>query len=147
MPISDSAAVKFGLLAMYAEDMYDPGKVLPKDEPRIKQAGWEVVAYLTAVDARPPLLAGLKKLFGLPAKIRFGDVVFYGFLAQSIPYRQDPNITVEEGFWTIYNSMMLVDMGGRPINHSAADGIADKVGKGNVTIAGHSLGKRSNSNG
>jgi hypothetical protein len=77
MPISDSAAVKFGLLAMYAEDMYDPGKVLPKDEPRIKQAGWEVVAYLRAVDARPPLLAGLKKLFGLPAKIRFGDVVFF----------------------------------------------------------------------
>ncbi len=168
MPISDSAAVKFGLLTMYAEDMYDHGKILPKDEPRIKQAGWQVVAYLAAVDARPPVLATLKKLLGLKAKIRFGDTVFYGFLAQSttdpklfavvvrgtsgiaewiidadfveIPYRQDTSIRVEEGFWTVYNSMMLVDTGGQLINKRAADGIADKVGKGRVTIAGHSLG-------
>jgi len=46
MPISNLDAVKFGLLVMYAEDMYVEGQTRPRDEPRIKQAGWEVVTYL-----------------------------------------------------------------------------------------------------
>jgi hypothetical protein len=29
-------------------NMYDTGKIRPKDEQLIKQAGWEVIAYLTA---------------------------------------------------------------------------------------------------
>ena len=82
MPISDAEAVKFGLLVIYAEDMYVPGKTKPNPEPRIAQAGWEAIAYLTAKDALMPkrksLLAGQKKLMGV------GDVVFYGFLARNV---------------------------------------------------------------
>jgi hypothetical protein len=51
MPISDAEAVKFGLLVIYAEDMYVPGETKPNREPRIAQAGWEAIAYLTANDA------------------------------------------------------------------------------------------------
>jgi hypothetical protein len=43
-------------------NVYDTGKIRPKDEQLIKQAGWEVIAYLTAPrgikrkDVMPPVL-------------------------------------------------------------------------------------------
>jgi triacylglycerol lipase len=167
MPISDAEAVKFGLLVMYAEDMYDLGKTKPNSEPRIAQAGWETIAYLTAKDALMPkrqsLPAGQKKLMG------FGDVVFYGFLARNVtdpslyavairgtdgfaewvidadflpvPNPREPGTTVEQGFWGIYESMNLVGLDGETvIDRVAADGIANIVGNGDVTVASHSLG-------
>src|SRR5262245_51974762 len=82
MPISDSTAVKFGLLVMYAEDMYTDGIKIPPIDPRIKEAGWEAIAYLTAQDAilhkQSSLLPGQKQL------IELGIIVFYGFLARDI---------------------------------------------------------------
>jgi triacylglycerol lipase len=166
LPISDAEAVKFGLLVMYAEDMYVQGDTKPNSEPRIAQAGWETIAYLTAKDAILPkrqfLLAGQKKL------IAVGDVVFYGFLARNVadpslyavtirgtegfaewiidadflpvPNPREPGTKVEQGFWRIYESMNLVDLDGKVINNVAAEGIASIVGDGHVTIAGHSLG-------
>jgi triacylglycerol lipase len=166
MPISDAEAVKFGLLVIYAEDMYVPGKTKPNPEPRIAQAGWEAIAYLTAKDALMPkrksLLAGQKKLMGV------GDVVFYGFLARNVtdpslfvvairgtegfaewiidadftlvPNPREPGTKVEQGFWGVYESMNLVDLEGNVINNVAADGIANVAGDGHVTAAGHSLG-------
>ncbi|MGH8598731.1 MAG: hypothetical protein ACREXT_18935, partial [Gammaproteobacteria bacterium] len=82
MPISDSEAVKFGLLVMYAEDMYAQGKTEPNSEPRIAQAGWETIAYLTASDALMPTQASF--LAGQKRRIGYGDVVFYGFLARNV---------------------------------------------------------------
>lgn len=166
MPISDTEAVKFGLLVMYAEDMYAQGETKPNNEPRIAQAGWETIAYLTAKDAilpkRSSLLPGQRKL------IEFGDVVFYGFLARNladpslyavairgtsglaewiidadfipIPNPREPGTKVVRGFWGIYESMNLVDLEGNVLNNAAADGIANIVGTGQVTVAGHSLG-------
>jgi triacylglycerol lipase len=165
MPISDAEAVKFGLLVMYAEDMYVQGNTKPNSEPHIERAGWKPIAYLTAKDAilpkRASLLAGQKKLLK-PADY----VVFYGFLARKdpslyavairgtegiaewiidadfipIPNPHEPGTKVEQGFWGLYESMNLVDLEGNVINNIAADGIANIVGNGNVTVAGHSLG-------
>jgi triacylglycerol lipase len=166
MPISDAEAVKFGLLVIYAEDMYVPGETKPNREPRIAQAGWEAIAYLTANDALMPkrqsLLPGQKKRIG------FGDIVFYGFLARNVTYPslyavairgtegfaewiidadftpvpnpREPGTKVEQGFWGVYESMNLVDLEGKVINNVAADGIANVAGDGHVTAAGHSLG-------
>ncbi|HXW71685.1 MAG TPA: lipase family protein [Methylocella sp.] len=166
MPISDSDAVKFGLLVMYAEDMYTDGTKIPVIDPRIREAGWEVIGYLTARDAilpeRASLLPGQKKI------IKLGDVVFYGFLARCIadpdqytvavrgtsglaewiidaeflpiPNPREPGTKVEQGFWDIYDSMSLINLDGSVINDVAAKGIVDKVGKDRVVVAGHSLG-------
>jgi triacylglycerol lipase len=166
MPISDAEAVKFGLLVMYAEDMFVQDQTKPNSEPRIEQAGWETIAYLTARDAilpmRSSLLPGQKKL------IELGDVVFYGFLARNIAdpneyavavrgtsgiaewiidaeflpisSPREPGTKVEKGFWNIYESMNLVNLDGSVINDVAAKGIADKAGAGRVVVAGHSLG-------
>ena len=45
-------AIQFGLLAMYAEDMYAValGTLNPPADARIAAAGWNVVRYLTAQD-------------------------------------------------------------------------------------------------
>jgi len=85
-PISNPDAVKFGLLVMYAEDMYAEGQRIPRDEPRIEQAGWEVVAYLAARDSVLPRRQALAA--GVPKTMRMGDEpVFYGYLARN---RSDP---------------------------------------------------------
>ena len=47
---------------------------------------------------------------------------------------------VEQGFWSVYDSMTLVDLDGAEIGDNAADGIAKTVGEATVTICGHSLG-------
>lgn len=167
MPISDLEAVKFGLLVMYAEDMYVDGQLLPGDEPRIPQAGWEVIAYLTAQDSILPKRFELEP--GASKKLRRGNVVFYGFLARNnddpntyvaavrgtsglaewiidaefvpIGYRDQPGAKVEEGFWGIYDSMNLVGLDGHTVIGKAAEGIAATIGvAGQVTVAGHSLG-------
>ncbi len=168
MSMSDAEAVKFGLLVMYVEDMYDPGKTKPNSEARIAQAGWETIAYLTAKDALMPtrqsLLTGQRKHM-IPGDV----VVFYGFLARNVtvpslyavairgtkgiaewiidadflpvPNPREPGTKVEQGFWGIYESMNLVGLDGETvIDKVAADGIANIVGDGDVTVASHSLG-------
>ena len=56
MPLNNSEAVPFGLLAMVAEDMYDAalGTLAPPVDARIPGAGWNVVAYVTAQDVIIP---------------------------------------------------------------------------------------------
>ena len=90
MPISDKEAVQYGLLVMYAEDMYVPGRTKPAYDERIDHAGWQPVAYLTAKDAllaKESITAKLRRWLGIPVKekrvLAFGDTVFYGFLAQN----------------------------------------------------------------
>jgi triacylglycerol lipase len=165
MPIADLDAVKFGLLAMYAEDMYASGQTIPNNEPRIAQAGWEIVAWLTARDSILPTRAQLPQ--GAKKQLELGAVVFYGFLARKaddpsayvaavrgtaglvewiidaefvqIRYRDQPDAKVEQGFWGIYDSMDLVHLDGTVIG-KAAEKIAEVVGGGHVTVTGHSLG-------
>ncbi len=159
MTISDSEAVKYGLLVMYAEDMYTEGAIAPSIDRRIKQQGWEAIAYLTAKDSIFP--PGQKQLMQ-------PGFVFYGFLARNIadhskyaavirgtsgitewiidaefepiPNPHEPGTKVEKGFWDVYETMNLTKLDGSVINNVAAKGIANTIGAGQVVIAGHSLG-------
>jgi hypothetical protein len=56
MSITDGQSVSFGLLAMYAEDMYNAaiGSLNPPADPRIAVSGWTIVRYLTAQDVLIP---------------------------------------------------------------------------------------------
>jgi hypothetical protein len=156
--------VEFGLLAMYAEDMYVIGSIVPKAEPRIDAGGWNVVGLLTAQDVLIPASNAPQQLTVDPTRR-----VFFGFLAQSktdptsfaavvrgtegivewlidaefplIPHPRHANVHVEQGFWNIYQTMSLADpASGLTTFQNAAEGIAKAVGTGTVTVTGHSLG-------
>ena len=160
-----TTAVSFGLLAMYAEDMYTEGALNPTADTRIAAAGWDVVAYLTANDVLIPDPRAVNQRLSIDRSKR----VFYGFLAKS---KTDPtsfvvalrgtdglvewlidakfllvthpvyaDTQVEQGFWSVYQTMSLADPATGTTTHaSAAEGIAVTVGVGTVTITGHSLG-------
>ena len=166
MPISDANAVDFGFLVVYAEDMYVPNQTQPHDEPRIAAAGWDVVGHLLARDSVLPDPSTLAA--GLSPKVQLGPTVFYGYLARSqkdqgayavairgtngfaewvidaefvpVPTPSAPGAKAEQGFWGIYDSMTLVGLTGIQVGAKAADGIAQVVGAGVVTVCGHSLG-------
>jgi triacylglycerol lipase len=160
-------AVQFGLLAMYAEDMYDvaPGTLNPPADPRIAAAGWKVVAYLTAQDALIPAKGASNRKLG----VDHGKRVFYGYVAQNvatptsfvaavrgtagmiewvidaefvpIPHPRYPGARVEQGFWSIYQTMSLADSStGTTTFQNAAEGIEEQVGAGSIVVTGHSLG-------
>jgi hypothetical protein len=149
---------------MYAEDMYVEGKLLPKAEPRIAAAGWDIVGHLTANDVLIPAPSDARQRLSIDRSQR----VFYGFLAKSqadptvfvvavrgtdglvewlidaefllVPHPRHAGTQVEQGFFGIYQTMSLTDPAGVITNSSAAAGIAAMVGAGTVTITGHSLG-------
>ena len=160
----DQQAVGFGFLAMFAEDMYAPiGSLNPPADARIAKSGWTIVAYLTAQDALFPQKDAANRQIGLSKR------VFFGFLARNtddprayaavirgtegmvewvidaefllIPHPRHPGVRVEQGFWSIYQTMSLADpVTGLTTYQNAAEGVAQIVGAGDVTIAGHSLG-------
>jgi len=162
-----STAIPFGLLAMYAEDMYSaaPGTLNPPADPRIAAAGWNIVGYLTAQDALIPAKGASNRKLGIDQAKR----VFYGFVAQSttiptsyvaavrgtdgmiewvidaefvpIPHPRYPGARVEQGFWGIYQTMSLADpaTGVTTFQH-AAEGVEKLVGNGTIVVTGHSLG-------
>jgi hypothetical protein len=149
---------------MYAEDMYVDGRLLPKDEPRIAAAGWDIVAHLTANDVLIPDPNAARQRLSIDRSQR----VFYGYLAKSranpavfvvavrgtdglvewlidaefllVPHPRRAGTQVEQGFFGIYQTMSLTDTAGVITHSSAAAGIAATVGAGTVTITGHSLG-------
>ena len=166
MPIPDQEAVDYGFLVAFAEGMYVPGSTTPHDEPRIAQAGWDVVGHFLAFDSILPDPSSLPP--AAPTTVKLGQTVFYGFLARNhadparyaaairgtsgfaewaidadflpLAHPNLPGATVESGFWSIYASMTLVDLAGEAIGLKATDGIAQVVGEGTVTVCGHSLG-------
>ena len=162
-----STAVQFGLLAMYAEDMYDaaPGTLNPPADARIAADGWKVVGYLTAQDALIPTRGATNRKLG----VDHGKRVFYGFVAQNlatpnayvaairgtegmiewvidaefvpIPHPRYPGARVEQGFWSIYQTMSLADpASGTTTFQNAAEGVEKLVGNGTIVVTGHSLG-------
>jgi len=165
--ITDQQAVGFGLLAMFAEDMYAGaiGSLNPPADSRIVVSGWTVVGYLTAHDALfPQKGASSQRLSFDPLKR-----VFFGFVARNnadptsyvavvrgteglvewvidaefllISHPRHPGVQVEQGFWNIYQTMSLADPAtGRTTYQNAAEGVAQIVGAGTVTVTGHSLG-------
>ena len=165
MTISDRQAAAYGFLAMFAEDMYTVGSLNPTADPRIAEAGWTIVGYLTAHDAVfPPKGAAQQRLNASPT-----SRVFFGFLARSnadpnshvavirgtdgivewvidaefplIPHPRHPSVRVEQGFWNVYQTMSLADpRTGATTYQNAAEGVANTVGTGTIVVVGHSLG-------
>ncbi len=165
-PITNPQAVDFGYLVAFAEGMYLPGSITPGDGARVAAAGWDIVAHLIARDS---ILPDMKSLGPTdPKALQLGALVFYGYLARNHadPTRyaaairgtsgfaewvidadfflrdspSSPGAKVEQGFWSVYDSMTLVGLDGVQIGAKAADGIASAVDQGNVTVCGHSLG-------
>jgi hypothetical protein len=165
--IADQQAVGFGFLVMFAEDMYASasGSLNPQADSRIVKSDWTIVAYLTAQDALFPQKSAASRHISLDPSKR----VFFGFLARNnedptlyaaavrgtdgmvewvidaefllVPHPRHPGVRVEQGFWNIYQTMSLADPAtGLTTHQNAAEGIAQIVGAGAVTVAGHSLG-------
>jgi triacylglycerol lipase len=166
--ISDSQAVPFGLLAMYAEDMYsaNSGTLAPAADPRIAGAGWTIRRYLTAQDALIPAPDAPRQTLAVNPMKR----VFFGFVAENnavpgsyvaairgtdgivewiidaefvaIPHPRHPGAMVEQGFWNIYQTMSMADaVTGVTTHQNAAEGLEELVGEnGTVVVTGHSLG-------
>lgn len=166
MPLlNDPTAAQQALLAMFAEDMFDPDPShWNPTSPEVAAKGWNIVGYLTAANA---VLDG--------QKLGLGERVYFGFLAQSTTLPNQfvavvrgteqfiewiENIEgllvphplvgkVEQGFFSIYRSMHYTPAtaaaptvnGGPADDPKGADGIAAAVPAGaTVTVIGHSLG-------
>jgi hypothetical protein len=165
MAITNPQAVDFGYLVAFAEGMYVPGSTIPHDAGRPAAAGWDIVSYLFARDSILPPMSSLGPHD--PKALQLGEPVFYGYLARNHadPTRyaaairgtsgfaewvidadfflrdapSSPGAKVEQGFWSVYETMTLVGLDGSEMGN-AANGIANQVGQGTVTICGHSLG-------
>ena len=86
MPFTNTEAAAYGLLAMYAMDMYrvqedpltppPPDSLTPPPAPGLVAAGWKILAYITGKDSvlpeRPP--KGPLPLLD--------QTVYYGYLAE-----------------------------------------------------------------
>ncbi|HZP66255.1 MAG TPA: lipase family protein [Rudaea sp.] len=159
--INDEQAAQYALIAMAAEDMLDPShQVLAPALPAALAKSWQLVGHMTALNA----LLGVQK-------IGLGDRVYYGFLARStqdatqylavvrgteevIEWIEDleglliagpPVGLVEQGFYSIYESMRYLALGAGASTAAtaplAAAGIAAVLPAGAaVTVIGHSLG-------
>jgi len=164
--ITDQQAAGFGFLVMFAEDMYAPiGSQNPPADARIAKSGWTILAYLTAQDALLPQKDAASRRISLDPSKR----VFFGFVAQNkddptayaavvrgtegnvewvidaefflIPHPRHPGVRVEQGFWNIYQTMSIADpLTGLTTHQNAAEGLAQIVGSGAITVVGHSLG-------
>ncbi len=77
MALDKKSSIDVGLFALYAEDMYIHGELLPRDEPRIAQRGWTVVARIVGTDSILPEASNAKSM-------ELGtQTVFYGYLARN----------------------------------------------------------------
>ena len=167
MPITNSQSASFGLLAMYAEDMYSAavGSLNPSADPQIAAAGWTIVGYLTAQDALIPAKGAPRRTL----RVDQANRVFFGFVARNkadptsyiaavrgtegivewvidaefllIPHPRHAGVQVEQGFWSIYQTLSLADPASGVTTHqNAAEGVAKLVGADKITVTGHSLG-------
>jgi hypothetical protein len=165
MPFTNTAAAAYGLLAMYAMDMYREaaGSLRPAPAPGLTAAGWTILAYVTGNDSllrKGPLqLTDQTVCYGYLAKGASGEMVAVirgtdGFVewiedAEFSPIPYSPQIglpagsgtiSVEQGFWTVYASMRLINPAGASLG-TLAPAIAAAAGAaGTVTVIGHSLG-------
>lgn len=143
-----SADAALGLLVVYAMDMYHSSSALnPAPDPRLAPE-WIVRGYLTAFDAvfrQGPLQSGARVCYGFLAQSAVDPLQWVavirgtdGLVAwlEDAEFAQVPHPAgghAEVGFYGLYGSMQL---DGVP----AAQAIASRVGKGRITVVGHSLG-------
>jgi hypothetical protein len=130
-------------------------------------AGWKILAYITGEDSllpkRPPKgplpLVDQTVYYGYLAERPSGEMVAVirgtdGFVewvedAEIRPVPYTPQIAmpaglgtmlVEQGFWTLYASMQLINPEGAPLGALAPAVAAAAEAAGMMTVVGHSLG-------
>lgn len=164
MAFTNTVAASYGLLAMHAMDMYRTrtSSLTPPAAPGLTAAGWIVAAYIAGRDtlfAKGPLqIARRTVCYGYLARRGAGSAEEWGAVIRGtdgfvewvedgdfipIPYQPPPSAqgaaSVEQGFWTIYSSMQLIDPAGAPLG-PLAPAIASAVAGATLTVVGHSLG-------
>ncbi|HTP94604.1 MAG TPA: lipase family protein [Burkholderiales bacterium] len=167
MPLSNPQSVPYGLLVMYAEDMYSPNAantLAPPPDARIAADGWDVCALLTAEDrveqlkspaVQGPAVAVRRVFFGFVARSK-ADANAYAVVIRGteglvewiidaqfapIPHPRHPDTKVEHGFWNIFDTMQLADLQGNKTHDRATHGVAALIGAaGKAVVVGHSLG-------
>jgi len=99
MPFTNTEAAAYGLLAMYAMDMYRvqedplrPPDLTPPPAPGLVAAGWNILAYITGKDS---LLPERPPKGPLPL---IDQTVYYGYLAQRAPGEMIAVIRGTDGF-------------------------------------------------
>jgi hypothetical protein len=169
MPLTNTRAAAYGLLAMHAMDMYrtQPGSPTPSPAAGLAAAGWTVIAYVSGTDTvlprgvRGPLqmAAGGTVCYGFAARNAAGELVvairgtdgFVEWIEDAefvpIPYAPaialpagGPAIMVEQGFWGVYASLRLLDRDGKALGDLAPAVAALAGAAGPLTVVGHSLG-------
>jgi hypothetical protein len=150
------APAQLAVLVQYAMDMHDGqrGSLAPPPDPRLSP-DWILVGHLTAKDC-----------FFRIGPAALGEVVHYGFLAQSaadpgqyvavirgtdglVEWAEDAEFlalahksggTVEQGFWGVYSSLVYAPLA-QPGPLPAYLGLSRAIGPdGRLTVVGHSLG-------
>ena len=165
MPFTNTAAAACGFLAMHAMDMYRvaTASLTPPAAAGLTAAGWTILAYITGDDSLlregPLQQTGRTVCYGFLAKRTSEEIVAVirgtdGFVewiedAQFLPIPYSPQIglpaglgtmLVEQGFWSLYASLQLIDVAGAPLG-ALAPAITSAAGAaGMVTVIGHSLG-------
>jgi triacylglycerol lipase len=150
------ADVRFGWPVMLAFDTHAAAPTLlePPPDPRLAP-DWTLHGYILGLDAILRSEAALELSEGrvcygllLEAAASPGEfVVAIRGTANVMEWAIDAEFSlsehplagkVESGFWTLYESMSFRAPGGKDV--PLASGIADAIGEGVVTVAGHSLG-------
>lgn len=149
------ADARLGLTVLCAFDMHAlaPALLEPPADARLSP-DWHLRGYLTGFDA----------IFRTEAALEMGQRVCYGLLLEASaqpgefvvairgtngvlewiedaifePILHPLGGEVEAGFWSIFESMSFRVPGGKDV--PLASGVADAIGEGMVTVAGHSLG-------
>jgi triacylglycerol lipase len=164
MPFTNTEAAAYGLMAMNAMDMYRgaSGSLTPAPAPGLTAAGWSILAYITGKDSvlsqRQLQLGGQTVCYGFLARRMADEFVAVirgtdGFVewvedgefapisySPAIALRAGPSaMQVEQGFWTLYNNLLLIDPSGASLG-ALASAVTSAVATGTVTVVGHSLG-------
>ena len=165
MPFTNTTAAAYGLLAMHAMDMYRVAgsSLTPPPVSGLAAAGWTIKAYITGNDsilrAGPLQLLGRIVSYGFVAERTGGELVAVirgtdGFVEwvedaefAAIPYAPQialpagqSSVSVEKGFWTLYQTMQLISPGGESLGDLASATTSAAGSSGTVTVVGHSLG-------
>lgn len=148
-------AAYYGEFVAYAVEMYlgDPSNLTPTPPSDFKNLGYQIIAYIDAVDIF--FDDSRKVCFGFIAQSKADPRQFVAAIRgteatlewlidfevwpTSFTTIPDAGLLVEHGFFSIFETMTYVDPQGRPL--SLAD-LLDTIGgaANRLTIAGHSLG-------
>ncbi|SFU70949.1 lipase family protein [Xenorhabdus koppenhoeferi] len=162
-------AANLAALVLYAAEMNNQyyNNPVPPADPRIKEDGWKVIAYISADDTS----FSVKPRHGmLPEHVCYGYVakknkflneyvvairgtdptilledIHDGLIDHTSPWAKFPTIEVSRGFFSIYDSMKLItvdpEFHGDYSNLNLAKAMTQLIGiNGRFTITAHSLG-------